>query len=496
MEPTIKFDVPPAVRSFAPFSRLPVEIRHQIWEESIFEPGMHFLYLKTKAPIRHVQPPVVPNPDNIDDEDNDDAMIDLSQEKTPAKLWSATLQPKYPSVQADISKYVALHRELANMSATCSEAAAVVRRVMERPGGLRLNGDRLITLASSTDIVCLEYLSPDNFSSGCRVALDIECPELANIRHVAVPYCHAWESTRPSYRCTQCGNHHAGSAKKVYPLHLYEFLARYLPNLETFYFIDYLILRLDRGADVNSGILCPKHLPPHNTPTGDKALKVDAFEKPIRNESSGSELPDKRKNLNISCRSRENDRKEQDPTVVARSPTNSKHSSTAPKSTVDVNDAAKVLRRGFKSTGRVFWDVEEKDWYVKSGVFDTISWLQKRFVQYATGSKLSTHTRPEAVEFKVLACEWVEREAGISLKRACTGPKKPLNKRMRPSLQKEAGQTKAVLTKSSLSPPALSTSSSPPSSSLPLRCKLEDKFVFVFGDKKDWHFKFSQEFRP
>lgn len=245
MTSTIKFDIPSSVRSFALFSSLPSEIRYQIWEDAILEPGMHFLRLKTKAPATHLPAPL--HQFAADDIEDDGAipLPNFSKEKIPSKLWRASLQPRYPTPQANISNYVNLNRTLARLSATCSEAAAVVRRLINQSGGLKLKDGRVVFLGASEDVVCLEYLSTNDFRSSCRISLNIECPELSDIRHVAIPYCHAWDIETTVFRCSQCGNPHGRSLEKIYPAHLYEFLARCLPNLQTFYFIDYLIVKED-----------------------------------------------------------------------------------------------------------------------------------------------------------------------------------------------------------------------------------------------------------
>ncbi|KAK2043350.1 hypothetical protein LZ31DRAFT_524565 [Colletotrichum somersetense] len=406
MEPIIKFDIPASARSFHLFPKLPPEIRHQIWEDAILEPGMHFLRLKTAARAAHIPSPLIPFP--IDDDDDEDAdadgdavqpnpILDFDREPLPSKLWPATLVPRYPTPQANLSSYITLNRILAKLSVTCLEAAAVVQRLVSQPGSLKLSGGRIVSLASSNDVVCLEYLSADNFRSWCRMSLDIECPQLANIRHVAVPYCHAWEATNVPFRCSHCGSQHGAGINKVYPVHLYEFLARHLPNLQTFYFIDYLIVKR-RSIDDAS-------------PSG-------------------------------------------------------------------IDRQRRAPREAFKSNGRIFYELEEQ-WEVKSRVVDTLSWIQERFILYATRSKLSKHAHPEKVKFKVLVCKWADRESETLQrpKRSALSSGKPLKKRLRPLPERcrEGSRPKSATTQIL---------------SVPLTTGLQDNFGFVFGQASNNIFKF------
>ncbi|KAJ0326604.1 hypothetical protein COL5a_006791 [Colletotrichum fioriniae] len=255
MTSPVKFDIPASARSFTCFSRLPPEIREQIWEDAIFEPGMHFLRLKTAARITHYPSPMPPGSlGDQDTKDEDDVLLDFTRESVPKKVWPAILEPRYPTPQANISSYISVNRVLNKLSATCFESAKVVRRLTNARGGLKLKDGRVVLLGGSSDVVCLEYLSADDFRSWCRMSQSIRCNELANIRHVAIPYCHAWETSVSGFRCGHCGTRYSGLATKVYPVHLYEFLAQYLPNLETFYFIDYLIVEKNSSlgsSDVN-----------------------------------------------------------------------------------------------------------------------------------------------------------------------------------------------------------------------------------------------------
>lgn len=146
------------------------------------------------------------------------------------------------------------------------------------------------------------------------------------------------------------------------------------------------------------------------------------------------------------------------------------------------NPAAKAVPPGFKCQGRVFHEPDEDHWDVKSRVVDTISWLQKRFILYATQSKNSRHAHPEKVRFKVLACKWNEREPDTQprVKRAAPTVKKTSTKKPQAQCYKQ-DVPPAQEQKAPLAPP-----SSPP---LPVPTK---GFNYVFGREDGCNFSFSQ----
>ncbi|OHF00018.1 hypothetical protein CORC01_04664 [Colletotrichum orchidophilum] len=468
MASAVKFDIPAFARSFTCFSRLPPEIRQQIWEDAIFEPGMHFLRLKTAARIRHLPSPLPTGHfDGDDEEEEDDPLLDFAREKIPSRVWPATLEPRYPTPQANISNYLAVNRVLNRLSATCFESASVVRRLTNAPGGLKLKGGHVVSLGGSCDVVCLEYLSADDFRSWCRMSLDIECKQLAKIRHVAIPYCHAWEASVSGFRCSHCGNRHGGGAQKVYPVHLYEFLARYLPNLQTFYFIDYLIVKKNMSNDSPEG--APEQI--MSPPPDVVADREPAFE------------PSKKRTKEDAADGLSSPNKVAGPVETMEAASND----TKPEATPSSSDPKlKVAQRVFKCEGRVFCQFDEDHWDVKSRVVDTMSWLQKRFILYANRSKLSKHAHPENVQFKILSCEWDEREpdAQPRLKRAAQAVKRALEKKPRPQhhshpLDKEM-------------PPMLNPTTPPTSPFSPSLSTSIDGFDYIFGREEEWDFAFSQ----
>ncbi|KAI5458157.1 hypothetical protein BGZ63DRAFT_58614 [Mariannaea sp. PMI_226] len=247
----IKFDIPTGCRDFAPFARLPAEIRHQIWGLSLSTPGMQFLKVQWEdqsqagkwwTPGTSRAPSHVSSSDE-DEKEQDPILLEAKTESRPTLTQMADLVPLFPTPRADISYYTTLNQELARLSVTCNESAAVVKRLMSRPSTLTLVGGRMISLDISADVVYLEYVPHDIFESGCRFSKKLVCPGLEKIRKVAFRYCHTWYEKHSPTRCSVCGQIHQQADRIAYPNHLYQFMAQYLPNLEQFYFVDYFILR-------------------------------------------------------------------------------------------------------------------------------------------------------------------------------------------------------------------------------------------------------------
>lgn len=447
MASSVRFNVPYAARSFAPFLRLPAEIRHQIWEEVVLEPGMHFLRMQIEfvGLVNHLDPPLQlshhSDPDSNDEGNGEkaDGLPDVSKEKRPEVFAAATLMPHYPSRKAERSNYVALNRSLANLFVTCAESRSVAIRLTEKAKCLRLRDGLLVSLAKSTDVVCLEYLHPELYRSGCHLSMAIDCRQLVNIRRLAVPYCHRWETKNTIRRCPQCGRLH-GSHRKTYPVHLYEFLARHLPNLEAFYFIDYLMLRRDPVESLQASTT--------TSPTPDSAE-----ERTPRTDQEACLASLAAMTV-----------KDEDTAAAANGmiPANGRDRSS-------LMDTTGKGHRQYKSAGRVFVEADQRGWNAKSSVFDTIDWVRKSFVHYAANSKLSNHKRPDEVEFGVLGCDWVDDRVTAPPKRPCLSTRKTQSKRQKVWRGGEDGQTRGA--------PGKPANSAGPSSQ-PLGADSQEPFVF------------------
>ncbi|KAF5024314.1 hypothetical protein F66182_3591 [Fusarium sp. NRRL 66182] len=224
----IKFAIPEDCRIFSPFARLPPEIRHQIWHNTLDTPGMHFLKVDTDYHSSTglgrwwIKDSVLINaPLSEDEHDLDPVALEVKRELRPTSKVYGTLKPLYPTPQADISYYTNLNQQLAKLSVTCNESASITRSLTSRPTTFRLNNGRVISLDSSSDVIYLDYVPPDIYEAGFRFSRALSCSGLDQIRNVAAV---------PKLR----------------------FLAQYLPNLEHFYFVDYHILRKSSGAETKT----------------------------------------------------------------------------------------------------------------------------------------------------------------------------------------------------------------------------------------------------
>lgn len=375
MKEAIKFDIP-ACRDFFPFASLPAELRHQIWGDALATPGMHFLRIQSEDSSSFASwwaKGTVSLPSDSDDEEEDRLLFETRNEVAPTETHRAALVPQYPTPQADISYYTTLNQELTKFTVTCNESASVIKRLMARPSTLTLENGRMISLDMHSDIVYLEYVPPVVFEDSLRFVRDLECAGLEKIRNVAVRFCHKWHREQSPPLCPICGLTHPQPDRFAYPSHLYQFIARYLPNLKRFYFVDYFILR--------------------------KSAEDEAQECPSKVECTSTR---KAAGRSYSLRP---------PFLVADS------------------SIGKALLRKFEGGNRTYYEVDQKEWSVKSNVFETLSWVQDCFVQYANVSKLATHKKPQDVKFGVLACEWSVGRPSETKKAPVTPVKKGHNKR-------------------------------------------------------------------
>ncbi|KAK8094797.1 hypothetical protein PG997_001482 [Apiospora hydei] len=245
----LHFIMPPGLERFPLFFSLPYDIRYKIWKEVVYVPGIHFL--KFEAPRT---PPRRPNSDEDSDREDDDAASSQSSRRQPRErqrdatpLYSANLKPIYPLPAADLSYYITANKNLTKLSLSCGEAAELLRMSTNKPGNLVLDSARLISLAGSDDVICIDY--PDlNWSRNLGSwASKLNQTQLDSVRRLAVKYHPEWDEDRR--RCRLCGRVH-GSVKPHVHHHLYEFAALF-KNLERFYFIDYHTIRRSVSKDLS-----------------------------------------------------------------------------------------------------------------------------------------------------------------------------------------------------------------------------------------------------
>ncbi|KAK4061347.1 hypothetical protein Trihar35433_9674 [Trichoderma harzianum] len=248
--PHIKFEIPEEHRTFSPFPRLPPELRQQIWREAVSTPGMSFVKLESRGrnwrwvSLNRPFSQAISDSGSNKSDDLDEIALEVKNEVAPRRLWDTRLVPMSANQKSDISSYHGLNKQLAALLTTCGESHDMVNNLMRKKGAVRSSSGKLVALAGSSDIIFLEYFPSELFESGCSYDIDPNCPSLDNIRRVAVRYCHQWQEKPVPSVCPLCGLvHEAANNSVIYPNHLYHFLARHLPNLEEFYFVDYFLLR-------------------------------------------------------------------------------------------------------------------------------------------------------------------------------------------------------------------------------------------------------------
>lgn len=362
MASPVVFKVPDECRTFTPFPRLPPEIRHKIWRAYLSTPGIHFVKLQTwdnawgwgrprGRSMLEALAAYSPTDDNSEAEEKDELEMLLRHESLPQKICHARLVPASPMPQADQSHYKEIRRRLATLSSTCLESFDLVDGLVSKPGVLTLGDGSLVALDRSPDIVYLDYLPEDFFQSNCSLEMVLDCPALNRIRRAAVRFSHRWSARKVARYCSSCGKAHGQSYKGNYPTHLYQFLARHLPNLEDFYFIDYFIVPRKNDDEDEHGAL--------STTAHD--FDREAKARPTAGSMGGS----------------------------------AEAEGTSPGS-----------RQVFRAKNRAFHEASDKGWIIDPMVHQLRDWLQQAFVQYAKSSRLSRHPDPERVRFGILACEW------------------------------------------------------------------------------------------
>ncbi|KAI1129858.1 hypothetical protein F5Y10DRAFT_143546 [Nemania abortiva] len=235
----LRFTVPRSIQRFDIFWKFPYDIRHMIWEEVIFTPGIHFLKfvetIDTPASQTHASAGV-----------NSGGSLVTPPERgavgapDPKGLtYSATLKPIFHLSCADNSHYIAKNKTLTQLRDSCNEARSLVEKVLAQPGNLTLDNGQLVLLHRSSDVVCIEYPNITHSRLLGKWADHLDLNQLAKVRQLAIRYHHEWDN---ELVCSYCGRVHAYRGKHPYPRHVYEF-ASLFKNLETFYFIDYLTVR-------------------------------------------------------------------------------------------------------------------------------------------------------------------------------------------------------------------------------------------------------------
>lgn len=220
--------------------KLPYDIRHMIWEEAIFTPGIHFLKFVEAPRARAPHTPVSTVVNSGESLLRPPERRAEGTQDAENPVYSATLKPIFPFACADNSHYITMHKTLARLRESCDEANFLVEKVVAQPGNLTLGDGKLVLLQRSSDVVCIEYPGMVHARYLGRWAEHLDTSQLANVRRLAVRYHHEWDNEQAV--CAYCGRMHLYHGKHAYPRHVFEFAALF-KNLEAFYFIDYLTVR-------------------------------------------------------------------------------------------------------------------------------------------------------------------------------------------------------------------------------------------------------------
>ncbi|TGJ87233.1 hypothetical protein E0Z10_g1520 [Xylaria hypoxylon] len=233
----LRFTVPPSLQRFDIFRKFPYDIRHMIWEEVIFMPGIHFLKFAETLDTSAIRTPASTGANS------GGSLVVLPERRAEGTrdseglVYSATLKHIFLFSGADNSYYIAMNKTLAQLLDSCNEAKALVQKVLAQPGNLTLDDGQLVLLQRSSDILCIDYPNMTHARNLGRWAEHLDLNQLAKVRRLAVRYHHEWDNH--DLVCAYCGRVHSYHGKHPYPRHVYEFAALF-KNLEDFYFIDYL----------------------------------------------------------------------------------------------------------------------------------------------------------------------------------------------------------------------------------------------------------------
>ncbi|KAI1409980.1 hypothetical protein F5Y13DRAFT_168706 [Hypoxylon sp. FL1857] len=252
--PPLHLPIPSNLQRLTCFSDFPYDIRHLIWEDIIYTPGIHFLKFEHNDDVE------MDDSDSVtDDEDSTTESSSTPQIRRDAKRtkFTSTLMPVFPLPAADKSYYLTMNKTFAQLSLACNEAKNLVNDVVARPGNLTLENGRLVLLDRSSDIVCFDYPGVKWSRALGYWADNLDLEQLAKVRRVAIRYNIGWDEK--CRVCRTCGivhnfHHFYRNHDNLRPRHAYEFAALF-KNLETFYFIDYLAVRKKRDKSMSTSCI-------------------------------------------------------------------------------------------------------------------------------------------------------------------------------------------------------------------------------------------------
>ena len=358
----IKFDIPPALRQFTYFSRLPLELQDQIWEATVDDPGVQWLRLDHPSGrniwgVHGLSAPPLTHNDNVkslQETEEDPIKLECQFESTPLSTRAHISHPENPL--ADKSWHVYVEKQMATLMATTqrsqNHAVRMIRKAdIEAFSWGQHHGSRhFVMLDGSRDLAFIEYLPAHLYASDCSLNVLFDTEYLAKFRNVAVRYHADWQvNLDPAAVCSQCGRFH-GSTRAVTPRHLYHFLARTFPNLETVWLVDYMMVE--------------KQIGPKADHTYDRSY--------WRGKSFHA-----RQRLTVE-------------TKIGSGALSTSAMTKHP--------------RYFRAIDRTFCEATDRSWSVKERVTSLRDWLQDAYLRYSRHSMYACHKSPEKVKFGILGC--------------------------------------------------------------------------------------------
>lgn len=230
----IRFDIPPTLRQFCPFPRLPAELQDMIWQETFAEPGINFMNLVPELIENTSQWFIAPTfrPRTVAEE--------VAAEPETLRLSLCALEPVICQVEGDRSNYITLRKQVQKMLLISEMSQAFIRTQLKSKSILWDRERRVLSMNAAQDVFFINYINESDRHIGAGFNVQPLCAELHGIVQVAVRFNHMWKMPAGNQICPTCFRVHFGPSDKChYPRHLYQFLARCFPNLEQVWIVDY-----------------------------------------------------------------------------------------------------------------------------------------------------------------------------------------------------------------------------------------------------------------
>lgn len=237
-----KFQIPPRLRQFPQWSRLPKEIQDTIWEMTLNEPGIHQVCLQSQRRETQISWFGVPRGLNLGLVHNVNAWV--AAEPAALRKPVAHVDPRVDWAVGNISNHRVVMLQMDKLRVTCQSSRNFYKSLEQRSTVLR-NPDtgEILSLWPDNDVFDTDYFRVPRDLSGVGFTVDLRCALLQHIRQVAITFYPAWKTKCAPVRCPSCSRMHIDTEDRLhYPIHLYQFLARCFPALTQVWLIDCTML--------------------------------------------------------------------------------------------------------------------------------------------------------------------------------------------------------------------------------------------------------------